>query len=123
MGNHICKIIVIVLIVIGALIFVWIISTIVQVLCMGVACLQALCCCCCSSGNRGYATKVVQPEPSPYHNPNMYPENSAPMYRPQQAYTPMTQTEYQPVNTYNQYKPPHSTGGAEDPFNDQKHRY
>lgn len=113
MANHVCKIVAIVLIVIAALFLLWIVSTIVQIFCMGVTCLRALCCCCCRLGNRGYVREAPQ-NASPYNNSNMYPPNAAPMYRPQQAYTPMSQTEYKPANAYGRY--------SNDAFNEKPYQ-
>lgn len=125
MANKTCKIIAIVGIVLASLLVFWIVATLVQCICMGVACLEALCCCCCRSGNGRY--QKSEPNPSPYANPNMYPPNGGPMYRPQhqapqQAYVPMSHAGYQPVNTYNQYDPGKRVVTDESPFGDNAYR-
>lgn len=90
MDNKTCKIVAIVLIVVGGLILFWLISTLFQVLCCGIKCLNAIfccfgSCCCCGdrnntrdmsgekgyeyqqNGNRGY---VNQPQPVYYQESN-----------------------------------------------------
>lgn len=95
MDNKTCKIVAIVGIVLAGLVVLWAISTIIQCLCMGVSCLEALCCCCCRSSK----PVVYQEKQTPYNNPNMYQPVSAPMrYQPQPAYQGRGYDDENPFN-------------------------
>lgn len=91
MDNKTCKIVAIVGIVLAALFIFWILATVVQCLCMGASCIEALCCCCCRSVNRKPRYEEKQ---APYANPNMYPPAPAMHYTraPQPAYQPLNNT-------------------------------
>ncbi|KAK6456035.1 uncharacterized protein RJT20DRAFT_41308 [Scheffersomyces xylosifermentans] len=91
MANRTCKITAIVLICLGGLFLIWIFVTLVQCLCLGASCLEALCCCCCRK-SRNQPTYVVQ-QPQPF-NPNMYPPTGPPM-RQSAGYQPPYQPPYQ----------------------------
>ncbi|GME68714.1 unnamed protein product [Ambrosiozyma monospora] len=63
MDKQWCKIIAIICIVIGSILILWILSMIVQILCCGVKCVQALCCnCCCCSGSSNRARSAPPPQ-------------------------------------------------------------
>lgn len=132
MDNKACKIIAIVLIVLGGLIVLWAISTIIRCMCLGFSCLEALCCCCCRSASKDYHEK----QQHPYNNPNMYGPPAQPAYHPagQPAYQPQYvpgnrgahESYYQPssygYNTSNSgYEPVDSrdTSAPKDPFNER----
>lgn len=102
MNNKTCKIVAIVGIVLAGLVALWIITTLVQCLCMGKMCLESLCCCCCGGGRRQQT--VYQEKQSAYNNPNMYQPVSAPM-------------RYGPLH------PPRGEYNNEDPFNENNHGY
>ncbi|KAG7841802.1 hypothetical protein KL942_001681 [Ogataea angusta] len=79
-----CKIVVIVCIIIGGLFVFWLLSTIFQLICCGVKCIDAMCCCCCR-GRRKKTEVIYKEQPAPtsqgnaYTNPNMYyQQNSNP---------------------------------------------
>mmetsp|Transcript_7265 Transcript_7265/g.9200 ORF Transcript_7265/g.9200 Transcript_7265/m.9200 type:complete len:153 (-) Transcript_7265:139-597(-) len=76
MDNKTCKIVAIVGIVLASLICIWILSTLIQCICLGKTCLESLCMCCCRPANR---QRVVVEQQVPYANPNMYP-TPAPYY-------------------------------------------
>ncbi|CAI5759563.1 unnamed protein product [Candida verbasci] len=135
MANTPCKIIVIVLIVLGSLFVIWVITTIFQCLVMGATCIDACCCCCCRNKdkNNGYNEKYQQ-------NPNMYPPptyyNQRLAYQPQpapsQAY--FTSNNAAPtVNNNKGYEPVYSSYGRstndtynyddENPFNENSRGY
>ncbi|KAG7692342.1 hypothetical protein KL933_000785 [Ogataea haglerorum] len=80
-----CKIVAIVGIVIGALLAFWLLSTLFQLICCGVKCVDALCCCFCRGGRRTKTEVIDKEQPAPtsqgnaYTNPNMYyQQNSNP---------------------------------------------
>lgn len=88
MDNKTCKIVAIVLIVLGGLIVMWAVSTIIRCACLGFSCLEALCCCCCRSGSKEYHEKQMN---HPYNNPNMYGNHMPPppvAYRGNPGYQP-----------------------------------
>ncbi|KAG7665165.1 uncharacterized protein J8A68_001221 [[Candida] subhashii] len=100
MANRTCKIVAIVLIVVGSLFVIWILTTLFQCIFMGAKCLDALCCCCCRKANR------LQREPAQttYVNPNMYPPTTQPRYA-YQPQPPPSPPSPSPQFTYQAEKP------------------
>lgn len=124
MDNRTCKIVAIVLIVLGGIFALWVISTLIQCLCMGVSCVEALCCCCCRR-TKSQPTYVVAKQ-EPQYNPNMYPPRPAPQYAMPQP--PMAQQYQQPPLAYvpNQGYAPVSTNSYvtdDRSFEDDKNTY
>lgn len=105
MDNKTCKIVAIVGIVLAALVCIWILSTVIQCICLGKTCLESLCMCCCRPARH---QQIV--EPHPYNNPNMY-GTLAPYYasQPPAAYT--ANRGYIPMDEANE---------KESPFNEDK---
>ncbi|ODV58704.1 Pin2p ASCRUDRAFT_72380 [Ascoidea rubescens DSM 1968] len=92
MDNNVCKWVAIVGIILASLLVIWLLSTLIQVICCGATCIGALCCCffkCCScccpsksknrdvsDGNQQFSNffnKQKVAKFSPLANPNMYP--------------------------------------------------
>lgn len=126
MADRPCKIIAIVLIVLGCLIVMWALSTVIRCMCLGFSCLEALCCCCCRSASKEYHEKQV-----PYNNPNMYMPPAQPIYH-QNGYAPPNQAAgsvYDTNTTYygnnrnvQTFEPSEPSGYqvVDDPFSDRK---
>lgn len=125
MANTGCKIVFIVGCVLLGLLVIWVISTIVQCLCMGVKCIEACCCCCC----RSQSNTAYQQPPQTYINPNMYPDaqyNQRYAYQPQppmSAYpgpsNDSVKSEYG-YNNHDGYEPVgNNNTNYQSPFNDR----
>lgn len=84
MDNKTCKIVAIVGFVLAGLLLLWLLSSVIMCLCMGVTCLEALCCCCCRKAHRD---RYVEPA-QPYMNQNMYPQQQ-PMRQVNRPYEPV----------------------------------
>lgn len=89
MNDTACKVVAIVLIVIGSIIVIWVLGTIFRCFYYGLACGDACCacCCCCGLNKRSQDNYPPQYYEKPatlvYANPNMYPAQQPPMYPPQ----------------------------------------
>lgn len=143
MDNTACKIIAIVLIVLGGLVVMWALTTIIRCMCMGFSCLEAMCCCCCRSASKDYNEKQHA-----YNNPNMYGPAAQPAYYPVERpnYRPQSQFQSQPYeramapdsNPHDSYYQPSQYGYAntgyepvdssdynepKDPFNEHRTAY
>lgn len=79
MDNHVCKIVAIVLIVVGGLLFIWLFGGILRCMCCGANMASSLCCClssmcsCCGSDNHNHRRHEQAPPPpppplAPYYN-------------------------------------------------------
>ncbi|ODQ82695.1 hypothetical protein BABINDRAFT_159222 [Babjeviella inositovora NRRL Y-12698] len=110
MGNKTCKIIVIVLIVIGALLVLWVVSTLLRCLCCGVACLEACCFCCC----RRTTPRGMESLNLAFNNPNMYPTMYQPAAQPAPVYFSQ-EPAYAPVNKVS-YGYVHDGHGSDDDY-------
>ncbi|GME96232.1 unnamed protein product [Ambrosiozyma monospora] len=97
-----CKIVAIVCIVIGSILVLWILSMIIQILCCGVKCVQALCCnCCCCSGGSNRARSAPAPQTIVVEKPipmQQYPQVQQQHQYPQGSYQP----QYAPQQHYHQ---------------------
>lgn len=109
MNTTACKVVFIILVVVGGLIALWILSLIFRCCFYGMACTQACCqCCgCCGSlsnktseGYQYYPPQLYKNTRDVYNNPNMYPAQPPPMYPPQYAQQPINHqaqpTAYEP---------------------------
>ncbi|EGW30731.1 uncharacterized protein SPAPADRAFT_62589 [Spathaspora passalidarum NRRL Y-27907] len=130
MANRTCKIVAIVLIVLGGLLVIWVVTTIFQCLFMGAKCIDACCCCCCRNSNKNaYVEKQ-----SDYPNPNMYPPHTQQRYAyqpqppPNNAYFPTDNynsndnnyggSNYSSSNYNRGYEPVQTNAGRDSPFDD-----
>lgn len=116
MDNKTCKIIAIVGIVLASLICIWILSTLIQCICLGKTCLESLCMCCCRPANR---QRVVEQQ-VPYANPNMYP-TPAPHYAREPPAVYGGHRGYTPVDGNRGYVPADDYSDKSNPFAEEKH--
>ncbi|RLV92020.1 PSI+ induction protein 2 [Spathaspora sp. JA1] len=120
MANRTCKIVAIVLIVLGGLIVMWALTTVFQCLFMGAKCIDACCCCCCRNTTR---TQYVEKPQQDYPNPNMYPPHTQQRYA-YQPQPPPSQAHFASTDfnsNYRGYEPVKSQNDTEySPFNDNR---